>query len=255
MSGFSKEVCDVLKENLPIYQRKGPGGTYPYVKGEDVIRQLNKAFGHAWSSEVVSQSADAAKDQVLMLVALRVATEAGHVVTHHGFGGAHIARNSSTGLPVDIGNTYKSAYTSALKKAAEQFGIGLGGEDPSDEVAPNKPAAAQSPRSFSGPSNQPPRPASRPPIQPPSKAAFTPPTPKTAVPVPAKPVIAGTAPNNDKITDIQARAITQISMAKGYKVEELIQKATNKETSLDKLTNNEAVAVIRFANSVSQKGA
>lgn len=130
--GFTDSICEVLRRPLQEFSRRGPGGSYSYHKGSDVIRRLNEAFGHAWSSERLEERV--VEDQVLILVSISVINKEGDVISHQGYGSAHIARNRGTGVAIDIGNSYKSAYTSALKKAAEQFGIGLG-EDEEQEVS------------------------------------------------------------------------------------------------------------------------
>jgi hypothetical protein len=102
-------------------------------KGIDVLKQLNKAFAHCWSSEVVSS--EEVHGQILVQASVSVFID-GDVVVHHGFASAAIARKNEK--VIDIGNAYKSAYTGAIKKAAEQFGIGLGASDGS--AGPSKPA-------------------------------------------------------------------------------------------------------------------
>jgi hypothetical protein len=127
-TGFKKETCEKLCKTLPRYTRKGHGGNYPYVKGEDVIKALNDAFNHCWSSEKIE--VQVIEEQVLMLVSISTYSD-GDAVTHQGYGSAPIMRTKTDNKIADIGNTYKSAYTNALKKAAEQFGIGLDSEEES----------------------------------------------------------------------------------------------------------------------------
>ena len=134
-NGLNENTCDTLRKPLASFTRRGQGGNFSYHKGSDVIRRLNEAFGHSWSSEKLE--AEVIEDQVLMLVSISVFAE-GDVITHQGYGSADIARGRNDGKIVNIGNTYKSAFTNALKKAAEQFGIGLGDED--EEVVSSTPS-------------------------------------------------------------------------------------------------------------------
>jgi hypothetical protein len=83
------------------------------------------------------------EEQVLMLVSLTVYTDR-ETVTHQGYGSAEVKRRRNDKRIISIGNDYKSAFTNALKKAAEQFGIGLGDEE-EDSVStkPYTPPPAQ----------------------------------------------------------------------------------------------------------------
>lgn len=258
--GFVEDICEVLNEELPTYQRRGNGGTYSYVKGEDVVRQLNKAFNHGWSSEVIKD--EEKYNQVLILVSLTVFV-GGDTIVHHGFGSAPIAKHTKTGEILDIGNTYKSAYTTALKKAAEQFGIGLNSSDGGDlsggtssykkHPAPNK---GVQPRQQVRPS------VSRPSLTPPSGLSKPRPslTPPSNSPAPAasssSPPIASlvAAEKGGSLTDIQKNAIGNLANSKGYTTEEIIALALEKKVDIDDLSSAEAVQVIRFAGSSSKKG-
>lgn len=137
-NGLNETTRDILRKPLTSHQRRGPGGNYSYHKGSDVIARLNDAFGHCWSSERVE--VEVIEDQVLILVCLTVYIE-GDAVVHHGYGSADIARGRNDNKIVNIGNSYKSAFTNALKKAAEQFGIGLGEEESVRESVRTAPTA------------------------------------------------------------------------------------------------------------------
>jgi len=148
---MDKKVIEILTGDIKEYYKPGPGRMkFRYVKGEDVISRLNLAFDHNWSSRV--EKVTESGNQIIVLISI----EAGGA-THHGFGGAEVAVYNSghqkAGQPVDISNSYKAAYTNALKKAAEQFGVGLQSEDdfvPENTAsvpthsAPPAPAAAPS---------------------------------------------------------------------------------------------------------------
>jgi len=123
---MQKETIDALTSPVAVYTRSGPGNVqYKYVKGEDVIARLNTAFKHEWSSTV--EQVFEKGNQILVWLSVK----AGDTV-HQGFGGADIAvyrDGARKGQPINISNNYKAAFTSALKKAAEQFGVGLAAED------------------------------------------------------------------------------------------------------------------------------
>lgn len=242
---FSKETIEVLNQALTVHQRQAGGGkSYPYVKGEDVINQLNKAFGHAWSSKVLSTTE--AHDQVLMSVELTAhIINNGNVVyvSHHGYGSSPIARKRDDNKVIDIGNCYKSAFTIALKKAAEQFGIGLGGEEEAPKPAPFVKREAYVPQA--------------------AKPAPTPVAPvaqKPAVAAPAAPqskssAVSAMASSTKKISDVQKTALDRISAMKGFSEGDLVSKALegSGKTSFEELTEGEAIQVIRFANTSSGK--
>lgn len=158
--GLNEKTCEILRKPVASHSRRGQSGSYSYHKGTDVIRRLNEAFGHCWSSEKLE--AEVVEEQVLMLVSLTVYMD-GDTVTHQGYGSADIKRRNNDKKIVSIGNDYKSAFTNALKKAAEQFGIGLGDEE-EDTASPTKaytppPTQARapmqtSPQNFSPPPQQ-----------------------------------------------------------------------------------------------------
>ncbi len=150
--GLNEKTRGILRKPLTSHQRRGPGGNYSYHKGSDVIVRLNEAFEHCWSSERLE--AEVIEDQVLMLVCLTVYIE-GDAVVHHGYGSAEIARGRNDGKMVNIGNSYKSAFTNALKKAAEQFGIGLDEEDAVSRPTPAATGSRFTPQTGFGPTPSP----------------------------------------------------------------------------------------------------
>lgn len=127
---MEKTVIDLLKKPLNVYDRPGPGGKdYKYVKGEDVIERLNEAFTYDWSSEIK----EVINHDGYIVVHVKLTSQG---ISHEAFGGAGIAvftYGDNKGKPVDIANSYKSALTAAIKKAGEQFGIGLNLDDYIDQ--------------------------------------------------------------------------------------------------------------------------
>lgn len=116
---LTESQIELLKAPMKVYTRKGPSNvSYPYLKGEDVIARLNDVFDHAWSSEVTPVSVTDT------WIVVKASISYGGI-TKEAFGGSAILMKRDTKEPVDLGNSYKSAAINGLKKAAEQFGIGL----------------------------------------------------------------------------------------------------------------------------------
>lgn len=272
MNSFSKEICDTLNAELQIYQRQGPGGNYPYHKGTDVIKQMNKAFGHCWSSTVITEQEK--HSQVLVLVSVSVQLE-NQIITHQGFGSALIAKKRGTDEVIDIGNSYKSAFTTALKKACEQFGIGLTGDETAevDNSPPSggyskssyTPSAAQKTNTYtpsrtaptSAPTTAVARPAfaNRPPSSAPSSRS---PVMSRAsmAPVSSAPdaaTITGASSEVEKITNPQIVAIKTLATAKKLTEAELISQGlgSSDRPTANLLTKAEATRVIKYANSLA----
>lgn len=277
-NGFSGEIQKILQEDLKVHTRKGAGATYNYFKGEDVIKQLNKAFDHCWSSEVISS--EEVHGQILIQASVSVFVE-GDVVVHHGFGSSSIARNRKDNNVIDIGNSYKAAYTGAIKKAAEQFGIGLGGSTGSSSAAPTEPktpnSAAQH-KTFSPPPRRETKSSnSRPAITKPA-GGLKPRVTGSSAPAPSfNTAGAMTGRSNSKapnvshppstglnlgydsqaeelsglLSDAQKGAIQKLTDKKGIAVSTAIEKALKvSDKTLDTLTKAEAVLVIRYSNTV-----
>lgn len=97
-----------------------------FIPVSEVINRLNKVLGvDSWSSEVLRLERDQNEpDEIIAHVSI-TADIAGKRVVKHGVGGTSIKRIKSTGKPVDLGNSLKMAVSDALKKAAQQLGVGL----------------------------------------------------------------------------------------------------------------------------------
>lgn len=259
--GFDEEICKTLQKPLTPHTRRGPGGNYSYYKGSDVIRRLNEAFGHAWSSHRVDEKIF--EDQVLVLVNLTVYTEKGPI-EHHGYGSANIARDKRNNTVIDIGNSYKSAFTSALKKAAEQFGIGLGSEDEEDSVL--VPPSTQNYPSKAAPGRVPtatrPLPAPPSPLKTPSgapgRASMPRPEPlsrpaaqNNSAPAPTS-KLPTAGQSGEKLNGTQQAAIAKFANMKKCEPTALIRGAGINKESVADLTRDEAVLVIRYANTLPQ---
>lgn len=106
--------------------RKG-GTTLVYIPVSEVIARLNRVFGiHGWSSEIIKCERDALDpDFIVAHVRLSVHVDDTYrMVQKDGFGGQKIKRTKQGDI-VDLGDEFKGAVSDALKKAAQQLGVGL----------------------------------------------------------------------------------------------------------------------------------
>jgi len=103
-------------ENIPT--RRGRGGTYSYIRWQEVADRMNEAFGTSWSSEVKFQ--EIIGNNVIVRVRVSVTDPSNNLTTiQEGFGGAPNDANS------EAGNPFKAAYSKALKDACKKWGVGL----------------------------------------------------------------------------------------------------------------------------------
>ena len=121
-------IMDELYEPFPreVERTLKKGGTsLTYIPVSEVITRLNKVFGVAnWNSSIMHCQRDAHDpDFIVAHVTLEVVTE-GAIVSKDGVGGQKIKRTKNGDI-VDLGDEMKGAVSDALKKAAQQFGIGL----------------------------------------------------------------------------------------------------------------------------------
>lgn len=125
----SLEVARMLAEPFPEEMEKTivkSGVQLVYLPISEVINRLNKVIGvNNWSFEIISVRRDEIDtDEIIAHVSL-VATIDGLTVVKHGFGGQSVKRQRKDNKPVDLGNDFKGAVSDALKKAAQQLGVGL----------------------------------------------------------------------------------------------------------------------------------
>lgn len=121
-----------------VPSRKGRGGTYSYLRWQDVADRMNEVFGTGWSSSVEYQ--DVIGGNVIVRVRVQaVDPETGNLSFQEGFGGA--PNDDRT----EAGNNFKAAYSKALKDACKKWGVGLY-LDKAEEAAiyGNPPPAQQS---------------------------------------------------------------------------------------------------------------
>lgn len=97
-----------------------------FIPVSEVINRLNRVLGiDSWSFEVLRLERDPVEtDEIISHVSLKAQINDSTIIKH-GVGGVTIKRIKATGKPVDLGNSYKMAVSDALKKAAQQLGVGL----------------------------------------------------------------------------------------------------------------------------------
>lgn len=106
------------------------GVSLTYIPVSEVINRMNRVLGvDKWSSEIIRCERDALDpDFIVAHVRISVKTigSAGQQtqVWKDGFGGQKIKRTRNGDI-VDLGDEFKGAVSDALKKAAQQLGVGL----------------------------------------------------------------------------------------------------------------------------------
>ena len=124
---MGKELSEPFAPEVEKILKKG-GASLTYIPVSEVINRLNRVFGiDGWSSEIVKCERDQLDPEfIVACVRLTVSVDGDHygTVSKDGYGGQKIKR-MKTGDIVDLGDEFKGAVSDALKKAAQQFGIGL----------------------------------------------------------------------------------------------------------------------------------
>ena len=106
-------------------QLKKGGTSLTYIPISEVINRLNRIIGIAnWGSQVVSVGRDEHDPEYIVAHVVLTARFGDQIVPRAGFGGTKIKRMKSGDI-VDLGDDYKGAVSDAIKKAAQQFGVGL----------------------------------------------------------------------------------------------------------------------------------
>jgi len=127
---MQKEILEALYEPFELKARQGVGGkTFKYVPSDDIVDRMNKVFMGDWSTEVVEK--EVIDDQILIRVrvwAKDPRSEDALVHWQEGYASQPIARFTQgvkSGQIIDIGNSYKSAMSKAIKTAVAKWGVGL----------------------------------------------------------------------------------------------------------------------------------
>jgi len=127
---MQKEILDKLYEPFELKARPGTGGmTFKYVPSDDIVDRMNKVFMGNWSTEVVES--EVVEDQILIRVRVYAQdpnSSDSRQYWHEGYASQLIAKytqGAKVGQIIDIGNTYKSAMSKAIKTAVAKWGVGL----------------------------------------------------------------------------------------------------------------------------------
>lgn len=129
LAAYNRKMFDDLSEPFPQEMERtlNKGGTsLTYIPVSEVITRLNRVFGVCgWSSTIIRCERDERDpDFIVAHVRLTAHTFDHGDVTKDGFGGQKIKRTKAGDI-VDLGDEFKGAISDALKKAAQQLGIGL----------------------------------------------------------------------------------------------------------------------------------
>lgn len=121
-----------------IDSRRGRGGTYDYIKWQNVADRMNEVFGMNWSSHVCYQ--EVIEGNLIIRVSVCAKDpQSGEEFCQEGYGGS-VMRSSD-----EPGTAHKGAYSKALKDACKKWGVGLhlDGDD-------SKPVGSNPPSGFMG---------------------------------------------------------------------------------------------------------
>jgi hypothetical protein len=101
------------------------GRSLTYIPISEVIARLNKVIGlNNWSSEIVSVGRDSVDTDWVIAHVRLTAIVNGETITKDGVGGQQV-KYTKAGKVLDLGDEFKGAMSDALKKAAQQLGVGL----------------------------------------------------------------------------------------------------------------------------------
>ncbi|KKN40624.1 hypothetical protein LCGC14_0731390 [marine sediment metagenome] len=289
-----ERILEELYKGFKLKSRPGQAGkTFKYAPSSDIMDRMNKVFKGNWSTEVIS--AEIIGDQVLVLVRVMAkdpSDEGGIVYFHEGYASHPLAKFSGgtkQGQIIDIGNSYRSAMSKAVKAAVTKWGVGLYLEEGEETSVAEEPAST-------GPVGYNPPPADTPknPVIPPKPPTTTPPIsvppsvganispvetakvpamtappvftneevkPSTETtftpPIPADTAVAGEV-ETEFMTPVQKVAIETILSVHGMDFSTLAGKAIvdrtdNLPTSIDKVDYHDAVKIIQHGNNISQE--
>lgn len=182
---------ELYKSFGELPSRRGRGGVYTYIKWQDVADRMNKIFGIHWSSETVFQ--DVIEDNVIVRVRVTVKSpELEQDFFQEGFGGALLNDGN------EMWDSFKAAYSKALKDACKKWGVALFIKDGVEEKTsvPATPAIPATPVAPVTPAT-PVTPA--PPVIPVSPPTSATPVTPVSSPTSATPVTPPQVPTNDAV--------------------------------------------------------
>jgi len=123
-----QDILNKLYGKFNLSERRGQGNQmFKYIPNEEVIHRMNTVFAGNWSSEVLFT--ERVDDQIVLRVRIMITDpETNRVYYHEGYGSHQIARytvGQNEGKIIDIGNSYKSAFSKAIVNASMKWGVGL----------------------------------------------------------------------------------------------------------------------------------
>ena len=125
-SALNPAQFNILYSKTPsVYIKKRPakgGGTWEYVTGGYVKKQLNRLFGFNWDFEIIEDKVMIEFKQVVVKGRLTCRVN-DHTIVKMQYGRKDIAFKKNTETPLDLGNDLKAAATDCLKKCASEIGV------------------------------------------------------------------------------------------------------------------------------------
>lgn len=123
---MKKDVLESLAKPFALKERKGVAGKiFKYVASGDIIERMNTVFHGNWNVELIESKI--VEEQLLVLVRVSVDDE-GSLFYQDGYASYPIFRFTSgenKGKIIDIGNSYRSAMTKAIKTSCSRWGVAL----------------------------------------------------------------------------------------------------------------------------------
>jgi len=125
---MNKDVLEELERPFKLKARKGVGNKiFKYVPSEDIVDRMNKTFIGNWSTEVINS--EVIEDSVLVCVRVYVTDNINNKVYYHDGYASHPLARYTSGINkdkiIDVGNSYRSAVSKAIKTACTRWGVGL----------------------------------------------------------------------------------------------------------------------------------
>lgn len=127
MTTSSRQEIKALSEGFPteaIRKLKKGGASLDYIPVAEVIARMNAVL-EDWSVVGLDAEVSSLDSDWVIAKAVVQATIDGTQRTAIGYGGQKI-KKTKAGDIVDLGDEFKGASSDAIKKAAQQFGVGLG---------------------------------------------------------------------------------------------------------------------------------
>jgi hypothetical protein len=125
---MNTELYSQLSEAFPQEMERTvskSGRSLTYIPISEVIARLNKVIGlNNWSSEITYIGRDATDPDWVIAQVRLTATIDGVKISKDGVGGQQV-KYTKAGKILDLGDEFKGAMSDALKKAAQQLGVGL----------------------------------------------------------------------------------------------------------------------------------